>query len=341
MKPLRVTVLMQTECMPRDSIEGLSPREIAPWKMEYDVCATLSNLGHEVRQVGVSDELSAVVDACAEPRPDVVFNLLETFHGERSRVPFVLAYLELIRQPYTGCNPAGMILTHSKALAKRILRSHRIRVPDFAVFEKGRRIRRPRRLEFPLIVKSVSEHGSVGIAQTSIVRDDDKLRDRVEFIHEQLDTAAMAEQYIDGREFYVGILGNRRLTTFPIWELTFESLPEGVPRIATEKVKWDYGYQEKRGVMTRPADDLAPDLAAHVVRTSKRVYRALSQSGYARMDLRLSEEGELYFLESNPNPQLAYGEDFAESAEAVGIDYEHLIQRILSLGLRSRATPVE
>jgi D-alanine-D-alanine ligase len=332
---------MQKECMPRESIEGLSPREIAPWKMEYDVCAALANLGHEVREVGVADDLSVVVGACAEPKPDVVFNLLETFYGERSYVPFVLAYLELIRQPYTGCNPAGMILTHSKALAKRILRSHRIRVPDFVVFEKGRRIRRPRRLEFPLIVKSVSEHGSVGIAQTSIVRDDDKLRERVEFIHEQLDTPAMAERYIDGREFYVGILGNRRLTTFPVWELTFDNLPEGVPRIATEKVKWDYGYQEKRGVMTRPADDLPPELAGRIVRISKRAYKALGQTGYARIDLRMDEGGELYFLESNPNPQLAYGEDFAESAEAGGIGYEPLIQRIVNLGLSARAHPAE
>ncbi len=336
MRPLRIGLLVHADCVPPESIEGLSDEAMAPFKTEYDVLATLEGLGHEVRTIAVDDDLAPLREACAAWRPHVVFNLLEEFHGTRICVPYLLGYLELMGQPYTGCNPRGMILAHSKALSKRILRSHRVRVPDFAVFPRGRRVRRPRRLGFPLLVKSATEHGSVGIAQASIVRDDERLERRVALVHEQLESDAIAEQYIEGREFYVGVLGNRRLETFPVWELTFENLPEAAPNIATAKVKWDATYQKRAGVKTNRPLDLPPDLEARMQRIAKRVFRVLGQSGYARVDLRLTAEGEIYVLESNPNPQLAYGEDFAESAHSMGLDYERLLARIVSLGRRYR-----
>jgi len=337
MKKLRVAVLMLEGLVPPDSIEGLSDKEIAPWRTEYDVLTTLHELGHEAWPVAVSDDLGAIRMACTKRKPHVVFNLLEEFHGVRIYVPYVLGYLELIRQPYTGCNPRGLILTHNKALANRILRSHRIRVPNSTVFPRERRGRRPRRLEFPLFVKSATEHGSEGIAHASIVHDDDELRKRVEFVHDQLGTDAVAEQYIAGREFYIGVIGNRRLQTFPVWELLFENLAKGAPEIATSKVKWDLNYQKKSGVTTQKATNLPSEVQTRMQRTCKRVYRILEQSGYARMDLRLTPQGEIYLLESNPNPQLEYGEDFAESAESLGVTYAQLIQRILNLGLRYQA----
>src|SRR5690606_22131650 len=151
-------------------------------------------------------------------------------------------------------------------------------------------------------------------------------------VHETIGSDALVEEYIAGREFYVGVLGNTRLQTFPIWELRFDNLPEGFPNIATARVKWDSEHQKKLGISTDVARDLPPGVEQQVVRLCKRIYRVLNLSGYARLDFRLSEEGKLYVLEANPNPNLSYGEDFAESAETMGIDYPNLLQRIVRLG---------
>jgi D-alanine-D-alanine ligase len=198
-------------------------------------------------------------------------------------------------------------------------------------------VRRPRRLHFPLFVKSVTEEGSWGIARASLVQDDERLRERVEFVHRQIGTAAIAEEFIEGRELYVGLIGNQRLTTFPIWELRFTKTAADVPLIATGKVKWDMAYQEKLGVKTDAAVNLSDALRAEILRICRRAYRILDLSGYARMDLRLTEDGRVYVLEANPNPQLGYGEDFAESAEAAEIPYPQLLQKIVNLGMRYRA----
>jgi len=341
MRRLRIAVLMDKDLIPPETIERVSDKEMAPWKTEYDVLVTLKEMGHHADVVGIGGDLSALSTACETLRPDIVFNLLEEFRGLRIHVPYVLGYLELTGLAYTGCGPNGMILAHSKALANRLLRAHRVRAPDFVMFERGRRVRHLRRLGFPLLVKSATEHGSQGISQASVVRDEAQLKDRVEFVHDQLQTSAVAEQYIEGREFYVGVIGNRRLQTFPIWELTFRNLPDNAPNIATAKVKWDQAYQEKSGVATQRAKDLPGDLEARIRRTCKRVYRTLGQNGYARIDLRLSPDGAVYVLECNPNPQLAYGEDFAESAESMGISYDKLLQRIVNLGLRYTTHPKE
>ncbi len=334
MRKLRILVLMHEDCVPPESLSGFTDKEIAAWKTEYDVLAGLEELGHEAIPLGVATELGAVRAALHEYRPHIVFNLLEEFHGLEIHVPHVLGYLELLRIPYTGCNPRALVLTHSKALTKKILRYHRIRVPDFAVFPRNRRARRPARLSFPLIVKSTTVHGSVGISQSSVVHDDEKLYERVSFIHDQLGTDAIAERYIHGRELYVGVLGNRRLQTFPVWEMLFRNVAEGAPRIATAKAKRDPTYQKRAGIITHAACDIPPETAARISRTCKRVYHVLEQSGYARMDLRLTPEGEVYLIEPNPNPELAYGEDFAESAETVGVSYVQLLHRIVNLGLR-------
>src|SRR5205823_11656725 len=175
----------------------------------------------------------------------------------------------------TGCNPRGLMLARGKDLSKKLLAYHRIPVPAFAVFPMGRKCRRPARLGLPLIVKSLSSDASEGIAQASVVDTDDKLAERVTFVHERIGTAAIAEQYIDGRELYVGVLGNDRLRALPVWELQFGNLAPGSWRIATEKVKHDPGYQERRGILHGPAKDLAPEVCARIQRTAKRIYRTL------------------------------------------------------------------
>jgi D-alanine-D-alanine ligase len=247
----------------------------------------------------------------------------------------VVSYLELLKVPYTGCNPRGMIISRGKALSKKLVAYHRIRVPDFAVFAMGRKARRPPRLKFPLIVKSLIEHASVGIAQASVVDSDEKLVERVRFIHDRVGTDAIAEQFIEGRELYVSVMGNARLTAFPAWELVAEKKPDDAPLIATAKVKHDLEYQARHGIDIRAAD-LTNEQAAHLEHVSKRIYKILELSGYARIDFRLRGDGQFYFLEANPNPEIAEREEFASAAKAADVGYPELLQRIINLGLRQQ-----
>lgn len=317
-----------------DTLDGYPASEIAEWKTEFDVTRALERLGHSCRLIGGFDEVSVIRRTLHDYKPHIVFNLLEEFRGEGVYVPFILGYLQLRRYPVTGCNPNGLMLADDKVLCKKILRYHRIPVPDFARVRHGRVTRRPRRLEFPLIVKSTSVHGSVGIAQASIVTSDEKLKERVDFIHDQIGTDALIERYVDGRELYQGVIGNRRLEVFPPWEMRFDRLPDAAPKIATEKVKWDLAYQKKTGITTGAAQNLPSAIVDRMGRMCKRVYRILGLTGYARMDFRLTEGGELFLLEPNPNPDLARDEDFAVSAESGGLDYDRLIQRVTNLGIR-------
>lgn len=333
---LRVLALMDDTLVPPADVSGLDLGRV-PWKTEYDVVSTLGELGHEVHSLGVSSELAPIKTAIDALHPHVVFNLLEDFHDIPIYDQNVVSYLELLRVPYTGCNPRGLILARDKAISKKLLAYHRIRVPDFAVVRLGRRPRRTGRLAFPLIVKSLVAEGSAGITQSSLVHDDERLAERVAWVHEHLGTDAIVERYIDGRELYVGVLGNHRLQVLPVWELRFTKLPEDAPRIATEKVKWDAAYQKKIGLRTGPVRGLDEAEIARIQRLCKRIYRVLEMTGYARIDLRLAADGTLWVLEANPNPQLAYGEDFAESADRAGIRYDQLIERILRLGIQARA----
>jgi len=334
-KKLRVLVLVHEDLVPPDTIEGLTAKEIAPWKTEWDVISTIKKMGHDVYPIGVYNNLGVIGNALIEHKPHVAFNLLEEFHGYPLYDQHVVSYLELMKQPYTGCNPRGLTISHDKALSKMVLAYHRVHIPAFAVFHMNRKVKRSKRLKFPLLVKSISEEGSVGIARASIVNDDEKLAERVEFIHRQTNTHAIAEQYIAGREIYVSVIGNQRLQTYTPWELVIEKLPEGAPNIATSKLKWDPAYQEKVGVVTKAAE-LPKAVVKKIENLSKKIYRILFLSGYARLDYRLTDDGNLYLLEANPNPQIAFGEDFADSAKHCGIDYEALLQKIITLGLSYR-----
>ncbi len=336
MRKLRVLVLMHPALVPPETLDGYSDKEIFSWKTEYDVVSTLKKLGHEVRSLGLQDELMPLRTAVTEWRPHIVFNLLEEFHGLAELDQHVVSFLELLQVKYTGCNPRGLVLARDKALSKKLLVYHRIRVPAFTVFPRGRKPKRPRSLSFPLIVKCLTEEASLGISHASIVENEDKLAERVSFMHNSIGADAIVEQFIDGREIYVGILGNDRLDVLPIWELTFENLAPGAPAIATARVKHNPEYQKKHGIMQQAAVDLPPELAQHIIKTSKRIYRLLEIDGYARVDYRLSRDGELYFLEANPNPEIAEREEFASAAQEAGIPYPELLQRMLNLGLARR-----
>ena len=332
MRKVRVLALVHDHLVPPRDTKGIDVRE-AEWKMEFDVIETLKEIGHDVRVRGVHDDLRGIRATVQSFNPHIVFNLLEAFAGITTFDQNVVSYLELLRLPYTGCNPRGLILARDKALSKKLLAYHRIPVPEFSVVSYGRKASVPKRMKYPLIVKSVFFEASAGISQASVVEDEDQLARRVQFIHESLGTAAIVERFIDGRELYVGVLGNERLEVLPVWEMSFAQMPENRWPIATERVKWNTRYQKRHGIMTNAAKLSAAD-ADRIQRIAKRTFRALDLNGYARIDLRMDEEGRVYVLEANPNPNLAYGEDFAESAEHDGVSYEKLLERIIALGLR-------
>jgi D-alanine-D-alanine ligase len=334
LKRRRIIVLAHKSLIPPDDISKLTPEEVAPFKTEFDVREGLGALGHEVLMVGLSDELAPLRKAIEDFKPHVVFNLLEEFRGEAIFDAHVVGYLELQHTPYTGCNPRGLLLARDKALSKKVLAYHRIQVPRFRVFPRYRKIKRPKQLEFPLIVKSLIEEGSYGIAQASVVHNDKALEERVAFIHDKILTDALVEQYIPGRELYVSVLGNHRLQVLPTWEIFLESLPEDAPRIATRKVKWDLEYQERYNVRIGRAKGLPDELERRIAALSRRICRRLGTDGCVRIDYRLDGEGHLYFLEANPNPDIAEEEEFASAAKAAGIDYLALLQKIVNLGIR-------
>jgi len=253
---LRVLALVHRHLIPPDAVpEGIDP-VTAEWRTEYDVVSTLRSLGHEVRALGVHDDLGDIRRTCEEWKPHIAFNLLEAFNDVTIFDQNVVSHLELLKLSYTGCNPRGLLLARDKSLSKKLLAYHRIAVPEFEVVRMGRPIRRPKRLPFPLMVKSLTQEASIGISQASVVDSDEKLKERVAFIHESIGTAAIVEQYIEGRELYVGILGNQTLQAMPIWELFFTNMPDGARRIATDRVKWSVKYQKKYGIDSGLAKDL-------------------------------------------------------------------------------------
>ena len=332
MKKLRILALVHDHLVPPEDTTGIDILE-AEWKLAYVVIETLREIGHEVRVLGINDNLGGIRPTVGLFKPHIVFNLMEAFAGVTTFDQNVVSYLELLGLPYTGCNPRGLILARDKALSKKLLAYHRIRVPEFTVVRPGRKVALPMRLTFPLIVKSLFFEASTGISQASVVENYEQLAKRATFIHEKLGTAAIVEQFIDGRELYVGVIGNERLDVLPPWEMSFAQMPDNRWKIATERVKWSTQYQKKHGIMTDRAKLDAPTIE-RMQRMAKRAYRALDLSGYARIDVRMDEDGRLYVLEANPNPNMAYGEDFTESAEAHGISYERLLDRLIALGLR-------
>ncbi len=338
-KPLRILVLMHPSLVPPDSLKGQPAEEVHRWKTEFGVVNTLRRIGHEVRPLGVQDELNPIRVAAEEWEPDVVFNLLEEFYGLSDFDSHVVSYLELLKLPYTGCNPRGLFLARSKVITKKIAAYHRVRVPAFFVVARGRKARRPKSLAFPLFVKSASEESSLGISQASLVDSDERLAERVRFVHESIGTDALVEEYIEGRELYVSAIGNERVRTLPPWELDFGSLAETAEPIATERVKHSLEYQKKHQIDARRAENLDPAVVRALERTTRRVYHMLELDGYARVDYRLTPKGELFLLEANPNPEIAEKEEFASAALAARLSYRQLLQRVVSLALARTGRP--
>jgi D-alanine-D-alanine ligase len=310
--------------------------EVAAWKhdepeMEYQIADALRVRGHEVMLVGVRNDLQYLVQCLNEIRPDLVFNAVEAFHGNAGLEYMVPGILEAEGWRYTGSPPLALLVSRNKAMSKKVLAYHGIRVPGFVTYRPGEAIAPAAEVGFPLIVKPLQSDASAGIAQASVVQDQASLADRVTMIHERFEQPAIAEEFIDGRELYVSLIGNGDdLDLLPITEMIFDkrrTRPE--ERIATQSAKWDEDYRARKGirnVFARPLARAARERIAAICRTA---FRALWLRDYARLDVRLAPDGEVWFLEANANPFISYGHDMANAAQKAGMDYYGFIQRLV------------
>jgi D-alanine-D-alanine ligase len=295
-------------------------------------------LGHEVHLGAIYKNPRDVIDLVERIQPALVWNFVQTFHGSRHFESHIAGVLELCRVPYTGCGHRALMLCQDKALSKEILKHHRVPVPPFVVSRRAQPSKKLSRAIFPVMVKPLAEEGSVGISRDSFAETEEQALARIHFLHERLKQDVIVERYVWGREIYVGVLGNDRLKVLPPRELKFSKVPEGEPKFASFKAKWDEGYRERWGIFSAFPDDLSESLQRSIATVAKRVFRALQMRGFGRIDLRLTEEGKLVVVEANPNPEIAQGEDLAEAAAKAGLPYADLIERIVLLGL-DRANP--
>jgi len=296
---------------------------------EYEVAEALMENGHEVHLIGFHDNLRRLLDRLEDFDPDFVFNATESYMGKARYDYAVTALLEMKGYRYSGSPPEALLLARDKATSKKILSWHSVNVPRFAVYAPDDKVVLAEGMEFPVIVKPTHEDASVGIAQSSVVSDVESLQERVDFIHRNLNQPAIAEEMIEGRELYVGILGNHRLQVLPIIELAFDKIEQEGKKIATYSAKWDLEYRKRWGIKNIFARRIGDNAMKEIVRASKLAYTALGLRDYGRIDIRLTRDQEVYVLEANPNPYIAFGEDMANAAERDGLDYYKFIERIV------------
>ncbi len=329
----RILVLMHTDLVPPEGeTVKVADRDDCEYITEYDVITALRKMDHEVMPLGVYSDLKVVRDVIDEFKPHIVFNLLEEFNGQVLLDQNVVSYLELLNVAYTGCNPRGLMLARDKALAKKILTYHQIKTPGFQVFPKNRKPNPSSDLNYPMIVKCLYEEASLGLSQASVVHSEEKLIERVKFIIETHKTDVIAEEFIEGREFYVGVLGNYQLKTLPVWELSFDNADKPEKEIYSRNAKWNTKYRKRKGIKTSAAK-ISEDLSDKIEEICRQTYKALDLNGYARIDLRVDSDDDVYVIEANPNPNIALDDELASSALKADMSYEDLLKKILSLAI--------
>ena len=316
--------------------ESQMEKDIGAWKtdepdMEYQIAHALRERGHEIRLIGVRDDLGYMVRSLAEWKPDLVFNGAEAFRGNEALEYLLPGLLEAEGYRYTGAPPLALQITRNKAISKKVLTYFGIQVPGFASYRLQEKVEASPDLRFPLFVKPVQADGSAGIAQASVVQDVASLAERVAFIHERFGQGAIAEEFVEGRELYVGVVGNdESLEILPIIEMVFDkrkTRPE--ERIATQFAKWDEAYRERKGIRNVIARPIAKAVRAQIEQTCRTAFRALWLQDYARLDLRLTPDGQVWVIEANANPFISYGHDMANAAAKAGMEYYDFIQRIV------------
>ena len=297
---------------------------------------TLASQGHDVTVIGASDKVEPLVAALISGAPDLVFNLAESFDGKSALESNVTGLMNLLGLRYTGSSPAGLLIAGDKSLTKKVLTFHEISTPQFATVYRGA-LDSAGDLNFPLIVKPPQEDASIGLTGASVVHDLKQLLERMSALQAEFNGPVLVEQYIEGREFYVGVLGNTNAEALPIIELDFTGFPEGAPRIASWEAKWGTdgagAGAEYAGTKSVFPDSLDEDLAGRMQRVAVESFHALRLRDYARIDLRVTPAGDIYVIEVNPNCYLEKESEFARAARQAGHDYPALIARISELAL--------
>ena len=336
MKSLKILLLfdLSVEIAPQDYDNYWSDPD---WKTEKEVKKTLTDLGHQVIPFGIHDNIEPFLKLVREEKPDLVFNMSEAFSGNRKLEPNMTALLQLVGVPFTGAGPMSLQLCKDKGLTKVILDYHGVLTPKFVVAKKSRALPSLKKFQFPAFVKPLQLESSEGISQSSYVENEKEALARVEFIHEKYGVDALIEEFIDGREVYVSILGNEKLNVFPPRELFFKQIPQDEPKFATYRTKWDQAYRKKWGIDSGWAVNMNAVEEKKLQEVCKKIYRLLQIQGFGRIDLRIKENGDIYFIEANPNPSIAKREDYALSAGKAGMGYPELISKIISLSLRDAA----
>jgi D-alanine-D-alanine ligase len=298
------------------------------------ISGALHSAGHAVETLAVDDKVEPVLEAFRRIQPDLVFNIAESFGGRSALESNVAALLTLLGVRYTGSGPAGLLLAGDKGVAKKVLSFHGLKTPEFATLYRGT-VDWAGNIDFPVIVKPPLEDGSLGLHSKSVVRDLKELLVRLDEVHSQYGHPVLIEQFIEGREFYVGVLGNSQADALPIVELDFSGFPDGVPRIASWEAKWgeegNASGAEFAGTKSVIATDLGEELETRIRQVCVDAFHALQLRDYGRVDLRMTPNGDLYILEVNPNCYLEQGSEFAMAAAHGGLAYPALIGRIVEL----------
>jgi D-alanine-D-alanine ligase len=291
------------------------------------IADALRELGHEPVSFPI-DGRPQTLTKLARAAFDLCFNLVESYAGNDTMEMHFAAYLDLIGKRYTGAGPQGSFLAMDKAIAKKIIRYHELYTPYSAVVHNGR-VEHAQDIRFPMIVKPASEDASKGIDASSVVSTVKDLLERIAYVQEEFDSAALIEEYIEGREIYAAVLGNEKPEALPLIELDLSKLPEGTPHIAGYEVKFDTTTEAYRVTKSAPARDLAEEVVASIQQTAVTAFRALKLRDYGRIDLRLAENGRVYVIEANPNPWLDPVAEFAMAAKESGRSYVEMVGEIV------------
>lgn len=328
-KPLHVLVLYDLPEPRADHENAAELMKDDDRPTERDVCRAIHKLGMKLSFCGVFDDISAISRSINLAKPDVIFNLCETFRGDRAHEGHIAALIELTGVPMTGSRSDALHLCKDKAITKKVLGYDDIRVPQFMHVPKGSSISKSK-MVFPAIVKPLNREASEGIAQASVVYDLESCIDRISFIHKSLNADVIVEEFIHGRELYVGVVEkDAGLVALPPRELFMHHLKPDQAMVATYRAKWDDDYRERWGVTTSKAAPIPALVQEKLANDSIKIFKSLGMRGYARMDWRMTTGGEPVFLEANPNPALAQDDDFAKAAKTFGLSYGELILTIL------------
>jgi D-alanine-D-alanine ligase len=298
-------------------------------EVEDEVAEALGKLGHQATLHCLDGSIKSL-HALARIDCDLIFNLAESFAGNDTADYCIAAYLELLGKQFTGSGSRGLLYGQEKANAKKILEFHGIHTPVFARSYRGR-LDFSHDLEFPVIVKPAREDGSIGIEFNAVVNSIRELMERIDWLHANFDSPVLIEEYVDGREMYVGVLGNDNPAALPVVELDLSKLPEGTPRIAGAEVKWGRGTRAYRDTKSAVVENLAEETTALLQQTAIAVFQALELRDYARIDMRLRPDGRVAVIEANPNPWLASKAEFVMAARKAGRTYTQLIGEIVEL----------